>query len=162
MNCEERREAQSALVDGELGGAERAELETHLETCDACRAALADHERLDALLRALPQVTPAPDFEARFWARVARERAAAETGGLSGRLRAWLRPAVLAGLSGVAAASVAAFVLLHQTPTSTSAALDPDARLVVNERDFELIQDDDMDVVSDVDVLEDWDADQPS
>ncbi|HEY7122452.1 MAG TPA: zf-HC2 domain-containing protein [Ktedonobacterales bacterium] len=54
-NWEQRREQLSALLDNELAGAERAELETHLQSCAACRAELESLRRARALLRALPQ-----------------------------------------------------------------------------------------------------------
>ncbi len=64
----------TALVDGALPPAERAQVEAHLGDCAACRA-----ER-DALARALatlasvpPPPPPRPGFEQRFYARLARE-----------------------------------------------------------------------------------------
>ncbi len=54
-NWEERREQLSALLDNELAGAERAQLQTHLQSCSACRAELESLRRTRALLRALPQ-----------------------------------------------------------------------------------------------------------
>jgi len=71
--CEQRREAIGALVDGELAAEERAALETHLAGCAGCRQELDELNRLAAAFRTLPAVEPAPDFEARFWARIARE-----------------------------------------------------------------------------------------
>ena len=105
MDCKRDTEMLTAYVDGELGGAERAELESHLETCAGCRDAVAAQRRLAEMFAALPEVTPAGDFEARFWARIARERDAAP--GFGARLRAAfsLRRALV--LTGAAAAALA-------------------------------------------------------
>lgn len=54
-NWDERREQLSALLDGALPAAERAQLEAHLAGCAACRAELESLRRMSALLRALPQ-----------------------------------------------------------------------------------------------------------
>jgi anti-sigma factor RsiW len=54
-NWAEQREQLSALLDNELAGAERADLEAHLQGCADCRAELESLRRTRALLRALPQ-----------------------------------------------------------------------------------------------------------
>ena len=51
----------SAFVLGALDANETAALETHLQTCEACRAELADYQRVSAgLLSALPPQAPRP------------------------------------------------------------------------------------------------------
>src|SRR5262245_7627973 len=177
--CEREREAIGALADGQLGADERAALETHLAGCAGCRAELAALERLDAVFAALAPVTPPPDFEARFWARVARGEAAPE--GVLARLRRWLLPGGLA-LAGAAAAlvlylnvglpaerkaveSVRAEPRVLTAPASEAAdtvtgpatVADTDVRILTNARDVQLLQDPDVDAISEVDLLEDWD-----
>ena len=48
MRCGSARKKLSAYLDGELGGAARARLASHLQSCEACRRAYADLERVHA------------------------------------------------------------------------------------------------------------------
>jgi anti-sigma factor RsiW len=50
-----RMEALSALVDDELAGAARGEIQAHAASCPICSAALADIEALSVAFAALPQ-----------------------------------------------------------------------------------------------------------
>jgi len=99
-----------AFLDGALDPSEREAVERHLAACAACVA------RRDALAGALSRIAalppppePAPGFEQRFYARLARERAAPR--GLLARLPwRWLAPAAAVG----AAAAVAVGVQLRE------------------------------------------------
>jgi anti-sigma factor RsiW len=171
MDCKRDREELSAYIDGELAPAARAELESHIQACASCRAEVAAQDRLGEAFASLREVTPPGDFEARFWARIAREKeAAAEPAGW----RRWLTwPRALT------AAAVTALGLILLVPAATqhapglhklvSIALPkgtvkavPDVKIVSNPKDYELLQDPDMDAISEVDVLEDWDDAPPS
>jgi anti-sigma factor RsiW len=161
MECQRDPEIVAAYVDGELGPAETGELEAHLAGCAACREQVAAERRLGELLAALPAVQPPGDFEARFWARVARERD--EPPGLAARLRRWFTPRVLS--LGIAAAGVALLLLVPRGGSNPTPALrvpEADAPIVASSEDFELVQDPDMDAISMVDVLEDWDDASPN
>jgi anti-sigma-K factor RskA len=165
MDCKRDREELGPYADGELAGEARAELESHLETCASCRAEVAAHERLAHAFAALPEVTPAGDFEARFWARVAREREAGETSWTS-----WFTWRRVLGIAAATAVALLLFLPLPEHPTvggplrlpAASAKIDPDVKIVSNPKDFELLQDPDIDAISEVDVLEDWDDNPPS
>ncbi len=146
MSCAGRREALIAYLDGELPAAERAELESHLGGCEACRAALAAERKLSGALASLRPVEPSGDFEARFRARLAREREASP-GWLS---RIFTRRLAL-GLGAAGAAAVAA-VLTLRGPVEKP---DVDSAVVASGEDYELLED--LDVVEVVDVLEKWD-----
>jgi anti-sigma factor RsiW len=78
----------TALLDGALAPARRAEVERHLEGCPACRT---ERDRLAgalALLGALPPPPePSPYFTARLAARLADEPSPVR--GLLGRLATW-------------------------------------------------------------------------
>jgi Putative zinc-finger len=179
MECDRDREEIAAFVDGELEPASHAGLESHLETCAGCRELVAAERRLGEMFAALPPVTPSGDFEARFWARVARERDAAAPGMLA-RIAAFFtlgRALALGALTAVALAFALDLSRGPFAPTSPPAAgpaetttaaktaksePDPDVRIVTNAKDFELLQDPDMDAISNVDVLEDWDDASPS
>ncbi len=52
MNCEERLEQVSALVDGQLTEKDRTEIQTHMAECEQCSAAYRDFALLQQRLRA--------------------------------------------------------------------------------------------------------------
>ncbi|HTO08092.1 MAG TPA: zf-HC2 domain-containing protein [Myxococcota bacterium] len=167
MDCKRDREEIAAYVDGELAGEARAELESHLSACAACRAEVAAQERLAHAFATLPEVTPAGDFEARFWARVAREGEARES-----RWKRWFGWRNILGAALVTAVALLLFLPLPERPAgdqgplrlplAAHAKVDPDVKIVSNPKDFELLQDPDIDAISEVDVLEDWDDNPPS
>ncbi len=105
IECKRDRESIAAYVDGELEASARAELESHLESCAACRELVAAQRRLGEMFAALPEVTPPGDFEARFWARMARERDAAPAG-FAARLREVFSPRRGLALGAAAAAAL--------------------------------------------------------
>ncbi|HTO54428.1 MAG TPA: zf-HC2 domain-containing protein [Myxococcota bacterium] len=173
MDCKRDREELSAYIDGELAPAPRAELESHIQACASCRAEVAAQDRLAEAFASLREVTPPGDFEARFWARIAREKeAAAEPAGWR-RWLTWPRALTAAAVTAlglillVPAASQHAPGLRIRLPHPTvTADADPnvkvDVKIVSNPKDYELLQDPDMDAISEVDVLEDWDDAPPS
>jgi anti-sigma factor RsiW len=67
MSCAQHRQEIHDLVDGTLGGIRRAELQKHLNGCDACRAYAADMQRLRELAGSLDRLSP-PDG---VWLQVA-------------------------------------------------------------------------------------------
>jgi len=150
MNCAERHGALLAYLDGELSSTERAELQAHLEGCAACHSALEAERRLSGALASLSAVEPPRDFEARFWARIARERDAP----VGWRERLFSRRLALA--FGGAAAAVVATVLALRGPTEP----DVDLQIVANSEDYELLEDPDLDLIEVVDVLEELDGDK--
>ncbi|MEX2206180.1 MAG: zf-HC2 domain-containing protein [Myxococcota bacterium] len=161
MTCAERRAALVAYLDEELGPAERAELETHLAGCEACQAALAAERRLTVALASLPAVEPPRDFEARFWARLAREgegggaRVARERDPPASFFERLFSRRFALSLGGAAAAAVA-LVLALRVPSEP----DVDLQIVANGEDLELLEDPDLELIEVVDVLEEWDGDQ--
>ena len=104
------REELTALLDGALETGRRSAVEAHLAACAACRA---ERDRLAtalAALRGLPAPPPpSPAFEARFWARLARE--ADRPRGALVRLAA-LRWRLIGPLAGAAAAAAVVVVLV--------------------------------------------------
>jgi len=153
MTCDERRADLILYLDGELDPAERAELEAHLSTCPVCPGVLEAERRLSGTLGSLPGFEPSGDFEARFWARVAREQDAPK----AGLARFFTRRLGLA-LGGVVAAALAVVIALRTGPSSEP---DADMQIVANAEDYELLEDPDLDVIAVVDVLEGWNGDQP-
>jgi anti-sigma factor RsiW len=151
MTCAERRGTLLAYLEGELGPAERAELETHLAGCAACGEALEAERRLSSQLASLPAVVPAGDFEARFHARLAREEAAPRG------LRAWLGrllgPRGLVAAGGLAAAALAVVLVLRKDTSER----DLDWQIATDPEAYQMLQDPDLDVAEVADLLEKMD-----
>ncbi len=87
------RRWRSRLLDAALEAGHPAALDSHLRTCSACAAALAElrsrREQLDAALAQLVCATPAPDFRARVLAggaRVSTPAVPGWTGAVAGAL----------------------------------------------------------------------------
>jgi anti-sigma factor RsiW len=150
MNCADCRAELVAYLDLETGPTERQQLEAHLAGCAACRAALEAERRLSGVLASLPALEPPADFEARFWARIAREQEAP----LGWRARLFSRRLVLT-LGGAAVLALAAIFSLR-------GRTDPDAdwQIEATSEDYELLEDPDLELIEIVDVLEEWDGDQ--
>ena len=152
MTCDERRADLCGFLDGELAPAARAELETHLRGCAACQAALEAERRLSGALDSLAPIAPSGDFEARFWARIARE-----SGAPAGwRARLFGRRFVLA-LGGAAAAALAAVVALRIRDTDANDAVD--LQIVANPEDLEMLEDPDLEMFAVMHELERRDGD---
>ena len=58
MHCKQYRDVIQELVDGTLGPVRRAELQTHLDQCDDCRALVADLQKIRGAAGALPHPAP--------------------------------------------------------------------------------------------------------
>jgi tetratricopeptide (TPR) repeat protein len=67
MRCSDYTQAIQDLADGTLGPVRRAELQTHLDACDACRALAADLQKITAAAPSLESVAP-PDH---VWMQIA-------------------------------------------------------------------------------------------
>ena len=67
MDCTQYREAIQELAEGTLGPVRRAELQTHLDLCEDCRALVADLRKIRAAAASLDAVHP-PDH---VWLRIA-------------------------------------------------------------------------------------------
>jgi anti-sigma factor RsiW len=69
MTCAQYRDAIQELADGSLGPVRRAELQTHLDLCDDCRALAADLQKIRAAAASLEPMAP----PARVWNAIAGE-----------------------------------------------------------------------------------------
>jgi anti-sigma factor RsiW len=67
MTCTQYTEAIGDLVDGTLGPIRRAELQTHLDVCETCRALVADLQAIRGAAASLDAVQPPPHV----WLQVA-------------------------------------------------------------------------------------------
>jgi anti-sigma factor RsiW len=132
-----------AYLDGELGEAERAAFERELARSPELRRALDARRDLDEALRTLPRAEPSPSFEARFRARLARALETEERRGWTVRTWGWL----VAG----PAVAVAALLLLLRSPSLP----EPDWDLVAG-ADFDLVMEEDPDLLRTLDLLEVW------
>jgi anti-sigma factor RsiW len=136
-----------AYLDGELSAPLRDALDTHLPGCADCRSALDAQRWLAGQIRALLPQEPSPQFEARFWARIARED---DAPGFRRRLERWL-PQVRADWAlGAAALAVLALLLSQGEP-----ALPPDDwAIVADAEQFALLESGDLELLAALDLLE--------
>lgn len=155
MRCDEARERLSATG---YGAAHDAELQAHVATCDACRAAEAAEVSLDAFLANDEPHVPGPAFDTRFFARLDAERSRS-------RRRRW------AGLSFAVvpiAAAIALIVMRREDPSvETQGTERPPAAHAstppeLAQEDLELALDleliEELDVVQRIDELEAFEA----
>ena len=122
MACQQYLNSVHELVDGTIGAIRRAELEQHLDGCDACRALVSDLQRIRDAAGALPEMRP-PD---RVWLQIAgrlRQEGRITTAAEPERTRhsyvAWL--AIAAALV-IAAGSAVMLVVPRNTPPSQAPA----------------------------------------
>ncbi|MEO6214063.1 MAG: zf-HC2 domain-containing protein [Vicinamibacterales bacterium] len=73
MYCNQYRDAIQELADGTLGPVRRAELQTHLDQCDACRALSADLRSIRDAAAHLDTRTPGPHVWMQIAGRLRRE-----------------------------------------------------------------------------------------
>jgi hypothetical protein len=74
MNCERIEELLSAFLEGELGQAEKALVESHLAGCPDCTALLGVLRRTQQALADFPELEVSPDLQARFAAIPERKK----------------------------------------------------------------------------------------
>lgn len=83
MNCTQIQEELVALIQGELDGAQTADVQAHVGACPACREALEDLRSALEASRVIPPIEPSAQFRERLQARLAMARKA---GGASVRM----------------------------------------------------------------------------
>ena len=108
-------EALQSLRDGELHGAERADVQAHVDQCDDCAARLDESDWLGGLLRETAEEDAARFDPDRLWARLAPELEAGS--GLWEQVRAWWTPSRLLPAAGLVAAVAAVALLLWPAGT---------------------------------------------
>src|SRR5688572_1218706 len=69
MTCRLYTDAIQELVDGTLGPIRRAELQTHLDVCDDCRALVGDLQKIRTSAASLDPVQPPPHV----WLQIANQ-----------------------------------------------------------------------------------------
>jgi anti-sigma factor RsiW len=147
MTCERMGTQLIAYLDDHTDGAERREVEKHLETCAECRSRAAEFRRVWNLLDEAPAVEPSPYFDARL-----RQRLAAEP-----RPSAWLAWLPQPRL---ALATAALLVMgIWVSVLKPAADLPPQGNLQTQgqtEEEFRMIKD--LRVLENYEVLADFDA----
>jgi HEAT repeat protein len=93
MDCEKNREPIVLLIHGELAGAQRREMETHLQACATCAAAMDEERRLSGLVARPPEEEPSPELLRRcrddLHRALGAERTAAPRAGATAGFRSW-------------------------------------------------------------------------
>jgi anti-sigma factor RsiW len=144
--CERWGSELGAYLDGALDPEKMRQLESHLPDCASCCLGLEAQQRLTASLKALPRLEPSPQFEARFWARLARDQEAQSRTGWGWRS---LKIAL-----GAAAVGTIALLLSLGNP----ALPDEDWEIVADAEQFEMLIDEDPELLLALEVLETWDG----
>jgi len=144
--CERWSSELGAYLDGGLAPEQTQLLESHLSDCASCRLGLEAQRRLAASLEALPRISPSPQFEARFWARLARDQEAQSKTG-------WGWRSLKLCLGG---AAVGAIVLLLSL--GNPALPDEDWEIVADAEQFEMLVEEDLELLLTLEVLETWDG----
>lgn len=107
------------LLDGQLSGGTRREVEAHLETCAACRATVATRRELRDDVAALSRsVEPSRDL----WPAIRSRMKEREARGRAGSLRALAAAAMVALVAGAAALTL--WLSADGDPTETSRSAD--------------------------------------
>jgi hypothetical protein len=117
--CSQYRDVIQELVDGTLGPVRRAELQTHLDQCDDCRALVADLQKIRATAASLDRPQP-PDH---VWMQIAgrlRQEGRVTGARASQRNLAWL--ALAASLVIAVGGSIYVLLPLRSQPANTVAS----------------------------------------
>jgi len=142
MSCNRIESKILGYVDGRLKASEAREVETHLETCAACRLRVSEFRAVSSLLDELPQIEPSPAFDARVRARVAAEPAKQSWW-------AWLAPSPRVAFAASMLLLATVWIGSRQTP---------DAAVPVAVADQEMRLESDMPVLENYDVLSNFEA----
>jgi anti-sigma factor RsiW len=126
MKCEQAEELISALVDDELTGPERAEVESHLKACPKCGRAYEWGKALNSELRAAGAgvVAPAGLREAILSNQLTQAKEAGSSSARGGpvlRLRPLLRPVFVSALLVAVVVSIFFFTRASSQPISLTA-----------------------------------------
>jgi len=113
--CDRYLNAIHELVDGTLGPIRRAELELHLETCDACRALASDLKEIARAARALETLEPPERVCTAVAARLRAQGAAAAPS----RMFYGHRSVALLAIAAALVIAVGASLFLLRAPQST-------------------------------------------
>jgi hypothetical protein len=114
MDCRKTQPMLSAYHDGELSGADRAQVESHLRICPDCTAFLESMARIDAAAE-VPE--PGPEywrsFDRRLEERIGREETRPETAVAPPPTGGWMRRQLRYVVPAVAAAAMVVAVVRH-------------------------------------------------
>lgn len=120
MYCTQYRDVIQELVDGTLGPVRRAELQTHLDQCDDCRALVADLQKIRAAAASLDRPVPRDHVWMQIAGRLRQEGRVTATAVTPTRHFAWL--ALAASLVIAVGASIYVLLPLRSQQAVTTTA----------------------------------------
>ena len=137
MSCNRYSDAIHELVEGTLGPVRRAELQTHLDICDDCRALVADLQKIRDAAATLDAVQPPDHVWMQIAGRLRQEGRVSQSGPLRSRSMA-----VLAMAAALTLAIAGSLYMLRRTdaPASVSPTAISDARPAGNAATADAVQ----------------------
>ncbi len=141
----------SRYLDQALSASGMDRVRHHLKSCLECRRKLAalsrSYDRMDQMIRNLPEIKPSPTFDAVFWRRVAQLEEKRHRPTWTERLFSAWRPLLAAG---AAAAVMTTFVLFRP------GYLDPSTEEIFIADHIEMLKE--FELIESLELLENWEA----
>jgi anti-sigma-K factor RskA len=157
MDCREIQKLVPVFLDGELEPSQQQRVETHLQTCAECRKEVQAVQKTWEMLGELDDIQPAPNYEARFWARIS-EQAPWHEKALNELRELFVNRRFIPALAAAGVILLVTFVTIYQysqKPEKINLLAefsDVDLDMVEN---FELVEN--YDLIHDIDFLSDLD-----
>jgi len=158
--CREKKYI-STFMDGELSSKDKKRVETHLETCPECQKEIATLQSLNSLFREMKEIEPSHNFARGFWKKMEDERAGKIRWDIINPFTWGWPPSVVATTAMILL--VGGIVFLQKTPHSlfnpiSDSALDKSSNtsVMLIAEDLDFYQD--MELISQLDLLENWDV----
>ena len=130
MPCPQYLNSIHEAVDGTIGSIRRAELELHVDSCDACRALLEDLQRIRDAAAALPTLDPPDGAWLQIAGRLRQQGRVAATPAAGARRSYGIWLAAAAAVILVVASAVMVLPRFTSTPAPPTAGNAPDGRTV--------------------------------
>lgn len=141
----------SAYMDGALPPSGNRRFEAHLKECPVCRKSLETLTALDGVLKTVPDISPSPEFEKRFYEKLNREHARESW---FSRLRPFFAgPKAWGAAAACVLLAIAAWTLIKPAPVHMT------AEDLVIAKHFDILQH--YEIIENLELLENWEKVHP-